>query len=108
MYDYVRMRLGTKKILLLAMLFGALGSCAELVANPTYQKKCAGCHGPNAEGKAVLMIKTTPLNQAAAKSDAELTYIIGNGIPKTKMKGFGGKLSAEQIPNLVSEIKVLK
>jgi mono/diheme cytochrome c family protein len=55
-----------------------------------------------------MMIKTGPLNAAAGKSDADLTDIISKGIPKTKMKGFGEKLSAEQIQDLVAGIKALK
>ena len=99
---------GINKILLFTILFAALSPAADLAADATYQKKCAGCHGSNGEGKSILLVRTTPLNAAATKSDAELTGIITNGIPKTKMKGFGEKLSAEEIQTLVSEIKALK
>ena len=81
-------------------------SAADLSSNATYKSKCAMCHGANGEGKAAL--KTKPMKEAAAKSDAELTNIIENGIPGTSMKGYKGKLTEAQVKELVTSIKATK
>jgi cytochrome c553 len=44
---------------------------ADLAKDPNYKAKCAGCHGAHGEGKPAM--KTKPLKDSAAKSDAELT-----------------------------------
>lgn len=85
-----------------AMSFGA-----DLAKDPNYKAKCAGCHGANGEGKAAM--KTKPLKESAAKSDAELTKAIENGTTTPpKMPGYKGKLTSDQIKSLVSAIKALK
>jgi cytochrome c6 len=84
-----------------------IGSAAEsLATNAVFKSHCAMCHGPNGEGKAAL--KTKPMKEAAAKSDAELTNIIENGIPGTSMKGYKGKLTEAQVKELVESIKAQK
>jgi cytochrome c6 len=97
------------KKLLVAIVF-LLCACsmtfaADLASDATYKAKCAMCHGPNGEGKPNL--KTTPLKNAAGKSDAELTQAITKGMPP-KMPAFAGKLTDDQVKELVSDIKALK
>jgi mono/diheme cytochrome c family protein len=99
------------KRFLSAVAFLALASSlsfgANLASDPNYKAKCAGCHGPNGEGKAAM--KTKPLKQFASKSDAELAKAIENGTTTApKMPGYKGKLTDAQIKTLVSEIKALK
>lgn len=96
---------GSVAVLVLAGLTG-VATAADLSSNDTYKTKCAMCHGANGEGKAAM--KTTPLKEAAAKSDADLTGIIENGIPNTTMKGYKGKLTDAQIKDLVAAIKAAK
>lgn len=75
-----------------------------LLANPVYVKNCAKCHGKTAEGRhfggpALISAKT-----AAASAD-DLHNVIANG--KGHMPKFAGKLSAEEIANLVTQIQTL-
>ena len=94
-------------ILVLALIVPSVAFAAGLTDDANYKAKCAVCHGANGEGKAAL--KTLPLKQAAAKSEADLTKVIENGTTTTpKMIGFKGKLTDAQIKTLVAEIKALK
>jgi mono/diheme cytochrome c family protein len=94
-------------ILVLALTVPSVAFAAGLTDDANYKAKCAVCHGPNAEGKPAL--KTVPLKDAAAKSDADLTKIITDGTTTpAKMPGFKGKLTDAQIKTLVAEIKALK
>jgi mono/diheme cytochrome c family protein len=75
-----------------------------LLANPLYLKNCAKCHGKTAEGRhfggpALISLKT------AAVSSDDLRNIIANG--KGHMPKFAGKLTAEEIENLVAQIQAL-
>lgn len=75
-----------------------------LLANSAYMKNCAKCHGKTAEGRhfggpALISAKT-----AAASAD-DLRNVINNG--KGHMPKFAGKLSAEEIENLVTQIQSL-
>lgn len=92
-------------VLALAGLTG-IATAADLSSDAVYKAKCAMCHGANGEGKAAL--RTKPLKESAAKSEADLTKVIENGMPKTSMKGYKGQLTEAQIKSIVSEIKALK
>jgi mono/diheme cytochrome c family protein len=75
-----------------------------LLANSVYTKNCAKCHGKTAEGRhfggpALISEKT-----AAASTD-DLRNIITKG--KGHMPKFAGKLTAEEIENLVTQIQSL-
>ncbi len=96
---------GSVAVLMIAGLTG-IASAADLASNEVYKTKCAMCHGANGEGKAGM--KTKALKEAAAKSDADLTNIIENGIPNTSMHGYKGKLTDAQVKDLVAAIKGLK
>ena len=87
-------------------LASTLAMGADLASNADYKAKCAVCHGANGEGKAAL--KTPPMKDAASKSEADLTTLITKGKAGTSMKGYEGKLSADQIKALVADIKALK
>lgn len=76
----------------------------------TFKAKCAMCHG--ADGKAeTAMGKTMKIRdlgsaEVQGQSDAELEGIITNG--KGKMPKYDGKLSKDQISDLVKFIRTLK
>jgi cytochrome c6 len=71
----------------------------------TFKAKCTACHGADGKGKEAL--KTQDLASAAVQnmSDAELTSITANG--KGKMPAYKGKLTDDQIKDLVAYIRSL-
>jgi mono/diheme cytochrome c family protein len=73
-------------------------------------KKCVACHGADGKGQTP-MGKTMKLRDLASpevqkQSDAELTTIIAKG--KAKMPPYDGKLTKEQIDEVVKYIRTLK
>jgi len=100
----------TSRLRLIAgsLFFGTAVAIAQTPAadqrqltNPVYEKNCAKCHGKTAEGRhfggpALISEKT------AAMSSDDLRNIITNG--KGHMPKFAGKLSAEQIDQLVQQV----
>ena len=83
-------------------------SLADAAAD--YKAKCAGCHGADGKGDTSMgkMMKIRDLGSAdvQSQSDADLTNIITNG--KGKMPKYDGKLTADQIKDLVKYIRTLK
>jgi mono/diheme cytochrome c family protein len=75
-------------------------------AGADYKAKCAMCHGPSGEGKAAMKTKDLGSADVQKMSDAELTEAIAKG--KSPMPGYEGKLSKEQIGDLVKWIRTLK
>ena len=76
----------------------------KLTGNPVYQGQCAKCHGKTAEGRhfggpSLISEKT------AAASAEDLRNIIANG--KGRMPKYTGKLTPEEIDNLVQQIHAL-
>jgi len=75
-----------------------------------YKAKCAGCHGADGKGDTSVgkMMKIRDLASAdvQSQSDADLNGIITNG--KGKMPKYDGKLTADQIKDLVKYIRTLK
>jgi mono/diheme cytochrome c family protein len=76
----------------------------------TFKAKCASCHGASGMGDTGMgkAMKLRDLGSAdvQAQSDADLTGIITNG--KKSMPKFDGKLSADQITEVVKYIRTLK
>lgn len=96
-----------KKAIAIAVMMSSVAlsaAAADLASDANYKAKCAVCHGAAGEGKSVM--KTAPLKDSAAKSEADLTAIITKG--KEKMPAFDGKLAAGDIKTIVAEIKGLK
>jgi mono/diheme cytochrome c family protein len=98
------------------ILAGALVSVLAFASAPKppdaagdlFKSKCSMCHGP--DGKGFSAIKTpdfTDPKWQASKKDAELKDVIKNGKKDTMMKGFGDKLSDEEIGSLVKFIRSL-
>jgi mono/diheme cytochrome c family protein len=76
----------------------------------TFKAKCAMCHGADGKGD-TSMGKTMKLRDLGSadvqgQSDADLIGIITNG--KGKMPKYDGKLTADQIKDLVKYIRTLK
>lgn len=65
-----------------------------------FLQNCAGCHGPNAEGK------TGPALQGTSHSAAEIQQFVMHGIAP-KMPAFGGKLQPEQTQAVAAYVKSL-
>ena len=75
-------------------------------AGADYKAKCAMCHGANGEGKAAMKTRDFSSADVQKQSDAELTDIITKG--KGKMPSYDGKLSKDQVADLVKWIRSLK
>lgn len=76
----------------------------------TFKAKCAMCHGADGKG-ATAMGKTMNIRDLGSadvqsQSDADLTNIITNG--KAKMPKYDGKLTKDQISDVVKYIRTLK
>ena len=77
-----------------------------------YAAKCASCHGSNGTSSIGLLTgKNTTVaslgsNAVQSKSNAELTKVIADG--QGKMPAFKGKLTEEQINDLVSYIRTMR
>jgi cytochrome c6 len=75
-----------------------------------FKAKCAMCHGADGKGDTAMGKKYGLKDLGSAEvqkmSDAELTGIITNG--KDKMPKYEGKLSKEQIEEVVKYIRTLK
>jgi len=76
----------------------------------TFKAKCAMCHGADGKGDTAMgkTLKVRDLGSAdvQGQSDADLTNIITNG--KNKMPKYDGKLTKDQINDLVKYIRTLK
>lgn len=82
----------------------AQDSDASLIHNSVYERSCAKCHGKAATGRHFGGPSLASPSVAAASSD-DLRNIISNG--KGHMPKFSGKLTAEEIDQLVAQIKAL-
>ena len=103
--------LGSKSILfaLAVMLGSSFAAQAQSGAEATYKAKCAMCHGADGKGDSPmgkkLNIRDLGSPEVQKQTDAELTTIITKG--KGKMVPFEGKLTADQIGQLVAYIRGL-
>ena len=74
-----------------------------------YKAKCASCHGADGSGNtpAGKSLKVGDLRSPEVQkmSDADLIAITTNG--KGKMPAYGGKLSADQIKQVVAAIRAM-
>ena len=75
-------------------------------AGADYKAKCALCHGANGEGKAAMKTRDFASADVQKMSDADLTDAITKG--KGKMPAYDGKLTKDQIGDLVKWIRTLK
>ena len=79
-------------------------SDGSLLHNPVYQRNCEKCHGKAATGRHFGGPSLASGKVTAASSD-DLRNLISNG--KGHMPKFAGKLTPEEIDQLVAQIKAL-
>jgi len=95
-------------VLAFAMAFSTW-SLADSGAD-TFKAKCAMCHGADGKGETSMgkTMKIRDLGSAdvQSQSDADLTKIIADG--KGKMPKYDGKLTPDQINDVVKFIRTLK
>lgn len=85
-------------------------------AKATYDKSCAMCHGKDGKGATPMGKKFSLKDWTDAKvqeglKDEDLAKAIKEGVKegdKVKMKGYGDKLSDDDIKALVAHIRSLK
>jgi mono/diheme cytochrome c family protein len=78
-------------------------------AEALYKSKCQVCHGADGKGSPAgqkLGVRDFHSPEVAKESDAELITITKDG--KGKMPKFGGKLTDDQIKQLIKYIRSLK
>lgn len=107
-----------KKILIIGVIAGALGTLNLMAADAaaTWDKECAKCHGKDgsgdtAMGKKLKLKNYTDAAVQAGFTDEEAAAAIKDGIKedgKTRMKGYGEKLSDEEIKGLVAHVRSFK
>jgi cytochrome c6 len=88
----------------------ALGQATSPDAGATtFKSKCAICHGPDAGGKTAmgekLKIRDLRSPEVQNQSDGELRQVVTKG--KGKMPSYGGKLTKEQIDQVVGYVREL-
>jgi cytochrome c6 len=75
----------------------------------TFKSKCAMCHGPDGGGKTTmgekLKIRDLRSTDVQGQSDSALSQIVTKG--KEKMPSYDGKLTKEQIDQVVAYIREL-
>ncbi len=96
------------------VLAGLIALCASLspaqsAGERLFKTKCAACHGPDGKGEVPMGRKLGARNlsstEVQGQSDAQLIDIVTKG--KNKMPAYDGKLTKEQITELVSYIRDL-
>lgn len=107
------MRQSLIRVLFLSMVtVGLIALCAkssqaQSAGETLFKSKCAACHGPDGKGEVPMGKKlgAHDLNSAEVQkqSDAQLTEVVTKG--KNKMPAYEGKLSKEQIAELVAYIR---
>jgi mono/diheme cytochrome c family protein len=79
-----------------------------------YTGSCSVCHGANGDGRGVLGTSSYPnatdlrSHDAVEKSDAQLFWIIKNGLNFTGMPGFADQYSDQDIWSMVTFIRALQ
>ncbi len=98
-----------RTVLVLSIVAALMLSTAAYAqsAADLYKSKCAACHGPDGKKEMAGMgIKPLTSPDIQKKTDAELTASITNG--KGKMQPFKGKITDDQIKDLVKYVRTLK
>jgi mono/diheme cytochrome c family protein len=68
-----------------------------------FAQNCAGCHGANAEGGSVG--PSLVAAQLKAESDQFFRDTITNGVAGTAMPAWGGRLSAQEIADVIAFVR---
>lgn len=97
-----------------AVLAGLVAFCsvpsrAQSAGETLFKTKCAACHGQDGKGDVPMGKKLGARNlgssEVQGQSDAQLTDVVTKG--KNKMPSYDGKLTNEQIGQLVAYIREL-
>jgi len=104
-------RTGTLVVLACAILFVlAAPAKGQTDGAALFKANCAMCHGADGKGETPMgknfKLRDFSSGDVQKQTDAELTDITTNG--KAKMPAYKGKLTAEQIKQLVGYIRSLK
>ncbi|PYX82767.1 MAG: cytochrome C [Acidobacteria bacterium] len=96
-------------VLTFALLFATSSFAADTGAD-LYKANCASCHGASGAADTTmgknLKLKDLGSGEVQKQSDAELTTVVEKG--KKPMPAYEGKLSKDQIQELVKYIRTLK
>ena len=89
--------------------FCAGPSLAQSAGESLFKTKCASCHGADGKGEVPMGKKLGARNlsstEVQTQSDAQLTDVLTKG--KNKMPAYAGKLTKEQMADLVAYIREL-
>lgn len=89
--------------------FAATPSQAQAAGESLFKTKCAACHGQDGKGEVPMGKKLGARNlsssEVQSQSDAQLAEVVTKG--KNKMPAYEGKLTKEQIGQLVAYIRDL-
>jgi cytochrome c6 len=101
---------GSKTLLFFTAALSMLPTTARADdAAALFRAKCAACHGADGKGDTgmgkVLKLRDLSSDDVQKQTDAQLTDIITNG--KNKMPAYKGKISDDQIKQLVGYIRDL-
>jgi cytochrome c6 len=92
-----------------ALVTGKTSFAADTGAD-VFKAKCASCHGAEGKGDTAmgknLKLKDLGSADVQQQSDADLTNVIAKG--KKPMPGYEGKLTNDQIQDVVKYIRTLK
>jgi mono/diheme cytochrome c family protein len=99
--------------ILLALLALALSGTLRAQDGPTlYKTKCAVCHAADGSGSTgmgkSMGVKDLRSDDVQKQTDAQLNATITNGMGGGKMPAYKGKLTDDQITELVKFIRSLK
>ena len=103
-------RVGVAKLILAAIPVAfVFGAAARADGAGDFKAKCAMCHGADGAGSTptgkALKVRDLGSADVQGQTDAQLNDIVTNG--KGKMPAYKGKLTAEQIKELVGFIRSL-
>ena len=77
-----------------------------------YDKQCAGCHGDTGKGDGAMgeELNPKPANLVDAdwkhgSTDGEIFVVVRDGVKNSGMKGFGKKLTAHQMWDVVNYVR---
>lgn len=103
-------RLGQSVFVIAAVFLLTPFTHAQDEAAALYKSKCAACHGADGKGDTAMgksqKLRDLGSDEVQKQIDAQLTDITANG--KGKMPAYKGKVSDDQIKQLVAFMRSLK
>lgn len=106
----MRIRLQTLLVVVAVVAACSAWSFAADSGADLYKTKCASCHGAAGKGDTAMgktmKVKDLGSEEVQKQSDADLTTIIEKG--KKPMPPYEGKLTKDQITDLVKYLRTLK